>query len=1613
MVSDGHDYGEWKVVEGEAPTCSKDGKKERFCSVCNYRQEEDDTERPNHNIISAKDYKDSSCTEEGNIAYYKCTNCGTLFSDSAGTDVITIEDTVIKKKDHVYGDPIKGSGNDDYHELQCKTCEDRKTQAHTYIPDLDSETTATCITAGTSTETCAFCQRTKTIYGEIDPDNHVNKVKVGEKAATCTEPGYTGDTYCNDCKKTVENGTTIPALGHKFEGAYVSNNNGTHVQKCTRVDCEATGNEQPCTYGNWTTDDVATHSHTCTACNYTPEAENHIWSDWTPADGNTENAAGKMTHECTVCGRTETTDCTKYEQIAHTDATCDAAETTTYKCSDCGHTYKVIGKAALGHKFDGAYVSNNNGTHVQKCTNSGCTATGNEKSCTYGDWTKDNATTHSHTCTACNYTPKAENHNWSKWAPVDANATTQGKMTRECTVCGRTETTVCTYGEVYTKPTCTNDAYTTYTCADCGHGYTVIHQNTATGHKFTGEYKFDANADKHQQLCANGCGAYGVGTVAGEWADCSWSYENVEAGKHTATCVCGNSEEQACSGGQATCTAKAKCQFCKTEYGSKSDHSFTGTVVKLEGDFHAFRCKFCNDETIYGVESKQGDSVPCSGGSATCTALAICSVCGDTHGVLNADAHKWGAPATEKNDTEHTHKYTCEYNDAHTKTEACAPAVDSVVAPTCEKDGYTVQKCQLCGATWHTDPVTALGHEWGAWANNGNGTHTKTCVRQGCCYGENGAAKTETASCTKENATVVVTDPTCIAEGFSTYTCKDCGYVWVDDKVPALGHNYSTKIYKPEYLFKAQDCTTCNIYFFACSRCGKNGKNEEDTAKYTNLKFEADKPLGHDWTDKVDAKYHISDATCTEAAKYYKSCSRCEIPSEETFTSGTALGHKWVKPSETELENNEELTAVRPDCETDAQYYYVCEVESCRVSSKGLKTDGETWTVTNDDKPGRHGTMIAVAGVTGDCENDTILAHYYCKDCGKKFKDADGKEAFVGSTVIRAPGHSWIKYKAVDATCETNGHAEYDKCSVCSIIKCGNNPPTYDINEVPSYKKTGHNFTADAGYFIDEVNDYHAYYCANAKCLPATDDNGEAVKDARGRAVYNKAYGAVVDGVQVKYAVTDNGDGTVTVVGGFKCSFDSSTTTTVNGVHSHNNVCACSNSISTVYTDESPETVAPNCTDEGYKLHKCVACGEEWKTDRVEPKGHTLATTGISNGDGTHSLKCIVDGCNYKKDTVRCSGGTATCKAQAICDICYGAYGDTLPHTLSDSNWSYNGDAKCGIDGTESQTCSECSATVTRKKAGSALNHEYLPEYTYSISGWANKPADFNLTIKEPTCKENGLAINYCVNEGCSHYNTKVMKASTAYHKITETTIAGNCTTGAKTIKACSVCDYSETIISAPVDHKWLETGRELPTCTYSGSIYYVCEACGEKAELNEITADFTDSNYVMFKGMKVDISGIKTLGHSWGNLAIESAATCSRDGKGKHTCNVCKKTETVTIDKIEGAHIIGHKNSTLKRVPASAPTCKVPGNREYYECMSCPYSQNANDDYKLGVIDHKDSDGDGRCDTCYEPMDKATIDDGCICHKKGFSAFIYKILRTFWKLFKMKKTCDCGVEHY
>ena len=91
----------------------------------------------------------------------------------------------------------------------CKGC-GAKLESGKVIPAAGHKGgTATC----KDKAVCEVCQQP---YGELDKNNHTGGTEIKDaKDATCTENGYTGDTYCKGCGDKLESGKVIPAAGHK------------------------------------------------------------------------------------------------------------------------------------------------------------------------------------------------------------------------------------------------------------------------------------------------------------------------------------------------------------------------------------------------------------------------------------------------------------------------------------------------------------------------------------------------------------------------------------------------------------------------------------------------------------------------------------------------------------------------------------------------------------------------------------------------------------------------------------------------------------------------------------------------------------------------------------------------------------------------------------------------------------------------------------------------------------------------------------------------------------------------------------------------------------------------------------------------------------------------------------------------------------------------------------------------------------------------------------------------------------------------------------------------------------------------------------------------------
>ena len=113
------------------------------------------------------------------------------------------------------------------------------------------------------------------------------------------------------------------------------------------------------------------------------------------------------------------------------------------------------------------------------------------------------------------------------------------------------------------------------------------------------------------------CGAVTVGQEPHEWED----------GK-CAECGYGCTH----SGGTATCTQQAVCEICGALYGDPDPGNHTPSEVwTQENGKHYHVC-------LNGCETHL-DEEACSGGTAACTAKAVCQVCGRSYGDLDPDNH--------------------------------------------------------------------------------------------------------------------------------------------------------------------------------------------------------------------------------------------------------------------------------------------------------------------------------------------------------------------------------------------------------------------------------------------------------------------------------------------------------------------------------------------------------------------------------------------------------------------------------------------------------------------------------------------------------------------------------------------------------------------------------------------------------------------------------------------------------------------------------------------------------------------------------------------------------------------------------------------------------------
>ncbi|MCM1545280.1 MAG: FIVAR domain-containing protein, partial [Ruminococcus sp.] len=925
------------------------------------------------------------------------------------------------------------------------------------------------------------------------------------------------------------------------------------------------------------------------------------------------------------------------------------------------------------------------------------------------------------------------------------------------------------------------------------------------------------------------------------------------------------------------------------------DTTETSTVAYDGGNTHTHTTtnkQFCKCGYINETETINAacDDITSVTANPTCTAVGTtshrCGVCNNTYTTeIPATGHSWGAWQTVTEATcegAGTQKRVCTKDSSHVETQPIAAAGHTWVAQpgkdaTCTEAGYTAfEKCSKCQAEQGKTTINAQGHSFtsGTYKNDGDGNHSQKCIR--CdVYGDAAAHTYGTVS--------TVTAPSCDAVGSGTKTCTACGDV-ATVEIPATGEHSYTGAYKDNADgTHSQKCLTCANYGAT---------------------------VNHNYNQEVATdEYFATNATCTAAATYYKSCV-CGAKGTETFASGSTIPHKYSK----------------------------VEAKAATCSATGNE---EYWT---------------------------------CSTCTNIFSDTDGTVTTLDAVTIgiNADNHKFVNYTSNnDATCLADG-TKKGACEWCGKPDI--------ITDVGSQKD--HSYT---GAFVQE-NNQHAQLCVNGcgghnDFVPCT--GGTATCQTKATCeTCNKPYGETVGHVYKRNITKIEGNAELHSV---QCQWCDATTTV-----SHN------------YGTEPSSTTNATCLTDTIKYYTCSTCNYE-KSVIVENSalGHDLID------DEAVAATCTTEG---KTAGSHCSVCKTVIAEQTVIPAKGHAYGA----------WETVTAATCEGKGSEKRVCANDASHVEEREI-SALGHKYSTEKSEENLTRPVKNADgtwtdgyYTLTCENDSTHTTTEDVARADYTGFEAAKADVEAMPTQYNltdagkeKVEAALAEAETLAQDRITTEQDAVDEAEAELRAVVaeiianeDGKYIIVGADCENGrhTYDDAKWIVIDepSCTEKGK---------ESNVCLVCGISYtrEISALK---HNWGKWSNVDgkAATCVAAGERIRTCERCGKTETEIV-AATGEHV------WVDYIGKDA-TCTVSGFTSGRQCDTCGLW--LVEQKEIPATGHRDLNGDGRCDTCQAELEVNSGNCDCMCHKTSWiMKLICKIVKVFWKLFRINKTCACGGIHY
>ena len=391
-----------------------------------------------------------------------------------------------------------------------------------------------------------------------------------------------------------------------------------------------------------------------------------------------------------------------------------------------------------------------------------------------------------------------------------------------------------------------------------------------------------------------------------------------------------------------TCTTGKICRLCWSEYGILG-HAW-GEWSSAGNGTHIRSCTRSNCDAV--------DTANCTGGTATCSAKAVCVTCGAEYGEKDPNNHaleQHAAKAPTCTEIGWDAYDTCSRCDYTTYAELPALNHDlkqhAAKAPTCTEKGWDAyEACSRCDYTTRKE-LPALNH-----ALEQHAAKAPTCTEPGwdayeTCSRCDYTTYTELPALNHDLVQHEAQAPTCTEKGWDAYeTCSRCDYT-TRKELPALNHDLE------QHEAKAPTCTEPGWDAYeTCSRCNYNTYAELPALNHALVNHEAKAP------------------TCTEIGwDAYETCSRCDYT---TYTEQPALNHDY------------QAVTVEPTCEADGYTIFTCS--RCK----------DSYTADPTDKLG-HQFGAWFPNGTGSQSADCLrqgCAHTGSTDCRKfTFRTAEGE----------------------------------------------------------------------------------------------------------------------------------------------------------------------------------------------------------------------------------------------------------------------------------------------------------------------------------------------------------------------------------------------------------------------------------------------------------------------------------------------------------------------------------------------------------------------------------------------------------------------------------------------